>query len=432
MKTSKVKTAEPFKSLFSICDDVYDEVKEKMKVKGFKSSEPILLWKEEQVVIDGHTRLAVAKELSIKDVPTIEESFSSEDDALEEAWAVNKFRRHISMADKFHFFRLVDKREQLGGDHKSGDFKKSRLLNNNLDKDKSHLRTAKILSIGADYVSKMRLIVDYCDNETIEEVENDEMSITEAHKVAKERRKEIEDALKAEGTFNSTNDNIEWARWSWNPVTGCKHGCKYCYARDIANRFYTKSPVKKRFDPTFHEDRLSAPVNTKIPKGKKNENGINNVFVCSMADLFGEWVDAEWIEKILDVVDVSPQWNYIFLTKNPKRYGEFDFPTNCVLGATADTQARATAACKAFDKLKSKCIRFLSCEPLEEKITLSSDSFQYVIIGGRSRSSGMEEAQPKWEWVEHLLWQARGYKMNVHFKPNLTVTPKEFLGFDKR
>lgn len=24
---------------------------------------------------------------------------------------------------------------------------------------------------------------------------------------------------------------------TWNPVTGCLHGCEYCYARGIANRF---------------------------------------------------------------------------------------------------------------------------------------------------------------------------------------------------
>jgi len=28
--------------------------------------------------------------------------------------------------------------------------------------------------------------------------------------------------------FNKTNENIDWAKWSWNPVTGCKLGCKYC------------------------------------------------------------------------------------------------------------------------------------------------------------------------------------------------------------
>ena len=30
---------------------------------------------------------------------------------------------------------------------------------------------------------------------------------------------------------------IEWCDMTWNPVTGCKHGCEYCYARRVANRF---------------------------------------------------------------------------------------------------------------------------------------------------------------------------------------------------
>lgn len=32
---------------------------------------------------------------------------------------------------------------------------------------------------------------------------------------------------------------IEWCDSTWNPVTGCLHGCEYCYARKIANRFGT-------------------------------------------------------------------------------------------------------------------------------------------------------------------------------------------------
>ena len=36
------------------------------------------------------------------------------------------------------------------------------------------------------------------------------------------------------------SDSIEWARSSWNPVTGCRHDCNYCYARDIANDFSLK------------------------------------------------------------------------------------------------------------------------------------------------------------------------------------------------
>lgn len=34
---------------------------------------------------------------------------------------------------------------------------------------------------------------------------------------------------------------IDWADMTWNPVTGCLHGCEYCYARKIAERFKSKS-----------------------------------------------------------------------------------------------------------------------------------------------------------------------------------------------
>ena len=34
-----------------------------------------------------------------------------------------------------------------------------------------------------------------------------------------------------------TNTKIDWCDATWSPVTGCLHGCEYCYARKIAYRF---------------------------------------------------------------------------------------------------------------------------------------------------------------------------------------------------
>src|SRR5262245_38354853 len=63
---------------------------------------------------------------------------------------------------------------------------------------------------------------------------------------------------KGDRKFNEQDsDKIEWALWSWNPVSGCLHNCPYCYARDRANRFYVQ-----KFVPSLYPDRLSAPQNT--------------------------------------------------------------------------------------------------------------------------------------------------------------------------
>jgi len=226
---------------------------------------------------------------------------------------------------------------------------------------------------------------------------------------------------KSKSVFNQVNENIEWAKWSWNPVTGCKHGCPYCYARDIANRFYPE-----KFEPTFRPERLQAPANTTIPKTRQDEPGIHNVFVCSMADPFGDWVPEKWIRKVLHTVSKNPQWNYLFLTKNPKRYLEFEFPEHAWLGATADTQARMDKAIEAFSHIDHP-IKFVSCEPLMEEVSLGDNPpINWLIIGGRSKNTRLPAKQPKWQWVEKLLFEARRANIPVYFKPNLTVAPKEY------
>src|SRR5262245_22200545 len=108
-------------------------------------------------------------------------------------------------------------------------------------------------------------------------------------------------------TFNEQDsDSIEWAKWSWNPVTGCLHNCPYCYARDIAERFYPQ-----KFAPAIWPKRLSMPYETSVPKEAERDISFRNVFTCSMADLFGKWVPRKWIETVLEIVAENPQWNFL-------------------------------------------------------------------------------------------------------------------------
>jgi len=62
-----------------------------------------------------------------------------------------------------------------------------------------------------------------------------------------------------------------------------------------------------------------------------------------------------------------------------------------------------------------------------QELTFSDLSmFEWLIIGGRSQSSGMPAGQPEWVWIEKLLLQARKHGVKVYFKPNLTVRPREY------
>lgn len=277
--------------------------------------------------------------------------------------------------------------------------------------NESREKAAKTVGVSGKMVG-MAKAIEKADPEIAEQVKAGTKTINAATQEIKEK-----ESLRSTSKFNVTNGNIEWAKYSWNPVTGCNYGCEYCYAYDIGMRF------DGTFEPTFHPERLCAAANTPVPPGVLD----NNVFVCSMADLFGPWVPDEWIESVLTVVGENPQWNFLFLTKNPARYADFEFPKNCWLGATADTQARADSAGVAFEKIKDiDNILFLSCEPMLEPITLKSDfRVDWVIVGGRSRNSRGLESQPEWEWVENLLKDSRKLGASVYFKPNLTVRPKE-------
>ena len=37
--------------------------------------------------------------------------------------------------------------------------------------------------------------------------------------------------------MNFHKTDIDWCTHTWNPVTGCRHGCDYCYARRYTIRF---------------------------------------------------------------------------------------------------------------------------------------------------------------------------------------------------
>ncbi|MBT3367769.1 MAG: DUF5131 family protein [Nitrospina sp.] len=471
----EINSLSPHPENAKIYGDTFDDnLLDKIRKVGILT--PILISKDNRI-ISGHRRWECAKELGFETVPTMTFESEDENDILEAMIMANeqRERNNEQKAREYQALKVVEAERNKKNQGKRTDLLPNSSKSNPGDSRKTAAKKVGLAGSTADKAAEVVQIIDAMEqtgdsqkaeeirgklNKSVNSAYNSVKPIIAEKKETKEETKKakyvVEDVsdklsiirstnIAYKPTFNSTNDNINWAGWSWNPVTGCLHGCEYCYARAKAENPYYQDGFPTGFKPTFRPDRLSAPQNTTIPKDKQNIKGIKRVFVCSMADLFGDWVPSEWIQSVIDSCNENQKWDFLFLTKNPKRYLEFEFPLNCWLGATADTQKRADNAVKVFmdfkglsgpDKDEHYNITFLSCEPLSERIEFEQyrdeydndifhgdlDCLDLLIIGAMKGTEGTDR-QPKWEWVENLIMQSITAGIHYLFKPNLTVRP---------
>lgn len=244
---------------------------------------------------------------------------------------------------------------------------------------------------------------------------------------------------------------IDYVDSTWNPITGCYHKCPYCYARSIANRFADrkdcqlvepetylveasdgsklvemneqayfidkdrkrlKSAYPHGFTPTLHRHRMDEYQNEQKPR---------NIFVGSMADIFGEWVPDRWIREIFRACEAAPQHNYLFLTKNPQRYldleryKELPWADNFWFGTTITNPNQIYAW---FTEKKFHW--FISIEPLLEDLGDFGGGVmpEWIIIGAET-GNRKDKVVPKREWIESIVDQCRKYKVPVFMKSSL-------------
>lgn len=234
---------------------------------------------------------------------------------------------------------------------------------------------------------------------------------------------------------------IEWCDSTWNPVTGCLHNCNYCYARRIANRFGDKTdgvcdewhdlytpfykmngrlnPYPYSFAPTFHRYRLDEPQKIKKP---------SKIFVCSMADLFGDWVPDEWIQEVFKACEKAPQHQYLFLTKNYNRYmqiinsGLITVRDNYWFGTTITTPQGEVY--RRGDGINT----FVSIEPILERFNGCRDLSllpDWVIIGAET-GNRKGKVIPEKRWVDNIVTACKEADIPVFMKNSL----KGIMGVD--
>lgn len=247
------------------------------------------------------------------------------------------------------------------------------------------------------------------------------------------------------------NSKIEWTTHTFNPWIGCTKvspGCLHCYAETLMAVRYGKVEWGKG-KPRVR----TAPENWRKPRQwNKAAAGLPErprVFCASLADWLDEEVDIAWFVDLMCLIHDTPNLDWLLLTKRPENWRdrveaaagklvddddrgammwawkEGFAPGNVWVGVSVEDQHRANDRIPTLIRIPAK-VRFLSCEPLLERVDLAEvwsrtsnkpaledGSINWVIVGGES---GRGARIMREDWALSLRDQCVNAGVPFHFK----------------
>jgi protein gp37 len=229
----------------------------------------------------------------------------------------------------------------------------------------------------------------------------------------------------------SENSKIEWTDHTFNPWIGCTRvspGCDHCYAavstpaRAMHVTWGASEPRHRTARSTWNDPvKWNARHETFFAEHGRRQR----VFCASLADVFDNAVDPAWRRDLFDLIEQTPNLDWLLLTKrignvismtSPTAQYRFDLeclevprlPENVWLGATIVNQEEADRDIPKLLAVPAR-VRFLSMEPLLGPVnfegmfasgdyrdgTNALEALDWVIVGGESGSDA-RPMHPDW------------------------------------
>lgn len=230
------------------------------------------------------------------------------------------------------------------------------------------------------------------------------------------------------------NTNIEWADHTWNPWRGCtkvSQGCANCYAETWARRnpavfgqWGKGAPrvLAKNWGDPVRWNRF-ATCNCGTLRIDMRMPGVTGCPVCnslfrrprvfpSFCDWLDEEVPAAWLAQFLALINLTPNIDWLLLTKRPENWRErIDAaalastpfhqrwlvewlngtpPGNVWFGVSVEDQTRADERIPLLMEIPAR-LRWLSVEPLIGQV-----DFRRVPGFNRAGSAGVEMLRNFW------------------------------------
>jgi protein gp37 len=256
----------------------------------------------------------------------------------------------------------------------------------------------------------------------------------------------------------ASNSKIEWTTHTFNPWIGCTEvspGCAHCYARDMMERRYHRvqwgaGQPRSRTTADYWKQPARWQRQAQV-SGQRDR-----VFCASLADWLDNEVPIDWLADLLTLISATPQLDWLLLTKRLEHWSDRlhdvvrlahdsaiiastwldgKAPANVWLGTTVEGQKQANDRIPLLLEIPTT-LRFLSCEPLLENLSLEPwlsantpnsglsngntfdkahglNKIDWIICGGES---GKEARTFDLQWARSLRSQCQAASVSFFFK----------------
>jgi ParB family chromosome partitioning protein len=157
--------------IFRISDTIRDEIKQKIKKFGFDKSQPLSLQKGTNILLDGHTRLAAAREAGLEEIPAVEMEIEDREEALLYTFERQALRRNLTGPEIMAAAKMIHGRKEYDGTGRAAEL------------------LANKLGVSASTVYQAQAILREAPDEIVQAVENGDMSVKKGYLETKRRQK---------------------------------------------------------------------------------------------------------------------------------------------------------------------------------------------------------------------------------------------------
>jgi ParB family chromosome partitioning protein len=175
---------------FKLSEDVVEAISQSIIKDGFHKEEPVALWAEKNILLDGHQRYTAAKKAGLVEIPFIEKHFACLEDAILYTFERQAIRRNLTADEVLYAAKMIPDKKNGNGEGRAAE------------------EWAKRLKVHVSTIYRAKSVIKTASEEDIQSIRDGKTSIKKVYN----KNKQPQEVKFFENDSQSFPDNISFLR----------------------------------------------------------------------------------------------------------------------------------------------------------------------------------------------------------------------------